>query len=237
MKTGEDEIEQSSGLIACAVSQVHVPIQRGNIQSFDPSWNDAPHMVRCKNKSQLNAHLQSWVGLRLFGGTFFVLNGVPDLEVGVAPCVVLRSMFNSESARCSLGTTVAVVVKRASASSSAGRCEKNRNWIFCSRISAVVLRVAGDLGPALTEKPSWYWSSSKRTRLSSSSPFFRGVDGGSGTEAGAALERWPAPLPALPCGWTKRGGCCMTAKPCRRFPDNKDQKLNAVHGCSKNKVG
>lgn len=52
-------------------------------------------------------------------------------------------------------------------------------------------------------------------RLSSSSPFFRGVSG-------------PAPLLAWPCGWTKRGGCCMTTKPCKRFLDNEDQKLTVI---------
>lgn len=50
-----------------------------------------------------------------------MLNGVPKLEVGVGH--VLRNMFNSVSARWALGMHVAVVAKRASALSSAGRDE------------------------------------------------------------------------------------------------------------------
>lgn len=191
------------------------------------SGKDTPHMIVCNSQSKLNKHLQSWDGLRLFGGAFFVLIGVPDREIGDDVCALPRSIFNSASARCSFGMNVTVVAKAASASSSAGRREKNRNCIFCAMISAVDLHAAGDLKPACTEKPSWYWYSSERMRLSSSSPFFRGVKG-AGTDPGAAAERWPAPLPASPCGWTRRGGCCMTTTPCKCFPDNEYRKLTAI---------
>lgn len=172
-------------------------------------------MIKCRGKSWVYAHLQSWDVLRLFDGTSLVLSGVADREVGVAHCVLLRSISNSASARFSLRMNFAVVAKEASASSSVGWDVKNKRWIFFATISAVDRCVVGDLHRDSTLKPSRYWSSSERMRMSSSAPCFRGVDGGTGTEAGAG--RWPALLSALRCGRTKRDECCMTAKPCRRL--------------------
>lgn len=77
-------------------------------------------MIKCRGKSSMNMHLQSWDVLRLFDGTFLLLGGVADLELGVAHWVLVRSTSNSASARRSLGMNVAVVAKEASASSSVG---------------------------------------------------------------------------------------------------------------------